>query len=314
MFYLSNKKLRLLIITLLLMIFCMFIGLFDVKAENMFNYEPTSWYCPHGSFQNNQVLSDKRYFGCSDTRQALTSDARMELTYSGFNNGNYDIGGTLLLYTDIVSEINVYANNVSCFITNFTSNNVPSVLSFYCFNVPVENGTLKFETNGMFTTLGSGSSKYGFARTWDLTTHFDKSVNNQITNIQNNTTQINDSINDSSIDTNGATSSATSWNNKNATNGTITSLLTLPITLLQAIVNGLQTSCSSFSLGSLFGTNLTLPCINLNSLLGSTLFSIIDVLISGLMIFAIAKKLIKIFNDFTNLKSNQMDELYGGGK
>lgn len=132
--------------------------------------------------------------------------------------------------------------------------------------------------------------------------------------IANSTSDINNKISDSSIDTNQTTSSTSSWGNKNATNGTITDLLTLPISLLQAIVNGISSSCSSFSLGSLFGTNITLPCINIGSLVGSTLWSTIDILFSGFMILAIAKKLIKIFNDFTNLKTNQVDELYGGGK
>ena len=33
----------------------------------------------------------------------------------------------------------------------------------------------------------------------------------------------------------------------------------------------------------------------------------------GFMIFAISKKLVRIFNDFTNLRDHQIDELYGGG-
>lgn len=135
-----------------------------------------------------------------------------------------------------------------------------------------------------------------------------------INDIKNTTNTINTNITDSSIDNNNTSSSTTSWGNKNASNGTITNLLTLPISLLQAIVNGIQSTCSSFSLGSLFGTNITLPCINIGSLIGSGLWSTIDILFSGFMILAIAKKLIKIFNDFTNLNTNQVDELYGGDK
>lgn len=129
----------------------------------------------------------------------------------------------------------------------------------------------------------------------------------------NNTEQIKNDIKDSSIDSNNASSSASTWSNKNASNGTITNLLTLPISLLQNILNGIQTSCSNFSLGTLFDTELILPCINLSDLIGSTLFNVIDLLFSGFMILNIAKKLIKIFNDFTNLKSNQIDEIYSNG-
>ena len=138
-------------------------------------------------------------------------------------------------------------------------------------------------------------------------------INNASSQAHQDSQNINNSINDSSIDNNNTSSSASSWSNKNATNGTITNLLTLPISLLQNILNGIQTTCSSFSLGTLFGTELTFPCINLSDLIGITLFNVIDLLFSGFMILNISKKLIKIFNDFTNLKSNQIDEIYSNG-
>ena len=171
-----------------------------------------------------------------------------------------------------------------------------------------------YEDVGFFNNLGQNWNLYTevwIAGSIDNNWQLYKDDNSQIAN---NTSDINNSLNDSSIDTNNTTSSTTSWGNKNASNGTVTNLLTLPISLLQAIVNGIQSSCTSFNLGSLFGTNIVLPCINIGSLIGSGLWSTIDILFSGFMILAIAKKLIKIFNDFTNLKTNQVDELYGGGK
>ena len=117
-------------------------------------------------------------------------------------------------------------------------------------------------------------------------------------NINNSIKDTNDTLKDSSIDSNNTTTSTSSWNSKNASNGTITNLLTLPIQLIQGYVNGMNSSCTPFNLGNL---------------IGSSLWSVIDVLFSGFMIFGISKKLIKIFNDFTNMKSNQVDELYGGG-
>lgn len=140
-----------------------------------------------------------------------------------------------------------------------------------------------------------------------------KSDSATLNQINNNANEIKNDIKDSSIDNNNTSSSANDWASKNASNGTITQLLTLPISLLTNITNSINSSCSSFSLGTLFDTELVLPCINLNDYLGSSLVSIIDILFSGFMIYNIAKKLIKIFNDFTNLKSNQIDEIYGGG-
>lgn len=102
-------------------------------------------------------------------------------------------------------------------------------------------------------------------------------------------------------------------NNENITNPVISQLILMPITFLQAFLNGFNGQCSNYNLGSLYGTNLVLPCINIQSFLGSTLWDIIDYLVSGMLIFAISKKFVNIFDDLTNLRTNQIDELYGGG-
>ena len=206
------------------------------------------------------------------------------------------------------------------------SDNVIKSIQFYMGGYACENVSSGFKCIVSPNTEISGEIvvyygvTYSLNRNVSLDIFFDynwwlyKDTSASSSEIAQNTSDINNSLNDSSIDTNNTSSSTTSWGNKNASNGTITNLLTLPISLLQAIVNGIQSSCSSFSLGSLFGTNINLPCINIGNLVGSALWSTIDILFSGFMILAIAKKLIKIFNDFTNLKTNQVDELYGGGK
>ena len=110
-------------------------------------------------------------------------------------------------------------------------------------------------------------------------------------------------------DTNNTSSSIDNMKGKIVTNGSISQLLTLPITLYQNILNSLNGSCSSFNLGPLFGTNLTMPCINLQNLLGSTLYGIIDVLISGLFILSFRKKMVDIFNHLTSLndRGNELE-------
>lgn len=138
--------------------------------------------------------------------------------------------------------------------------------------------------------------------------------NSQIAGISDNINNVNDSINSNEAPSTSDVSNNTSdWSSSNAQNGVITNLLTLPIKLLNGYVSGINSSCSSFNLGSLYGTNLVLPCINVSNYIGSTLWGVIDVLFSGFMIFAIGKKLVRIFNDFTNLRDHQIDELYGGG-
>ena len=123
---------------------------------------------------------------------------------------------------------------------------------------------------------------------------------------------INNTLNDDSIPTDNS-STASDWASANASDTVVSDMVLMPITLLTAFSNGFNGSCSSYNLGSLYGTNLTLPCINVSSYLGSTLWGIIDVLMSGFLIYGIGKKFVKVFNDFTNLKDSQVDELYGGG-
>lgn len=88
-----------------------------------------------------------------------------------------------------------------------------------------------------------------------------------------------------------------------ATNNVISDLLLLPVTLYQKIINSLNGSCSSFNLGTLYNHNLILPCINLENYLGSSIFTTIDLIISGLFVLVIRKKFVDIFNNMTNLKN-----------
>lgn len=147
---------------------------------------------------------------------------------------------------------------------------------------------------------------------WQL--HFyscesNQDIENAIEQNTQATQQVDETLNDDSVDNDKASNDINSMNSKVATNGSITSLLTLPISLYQAILNSASGSCSSFSLGSLFNHNLTLPCINLENLLGSTLFGIIDMLCSGLFILSFRKKMVDIFNHMTSLndRGNELE-------
>lgn len=89
-------------------------------------------------------------------------------------------------------------------------------------------------------------------------------------------------------------------------NSTITQLITMPITLYSSILNGMNSTCQPFVLGDLFGTNLTIPCINIGNYLGTGLWSMIDIIISGFAIYSISRKLIKIFNNFSSMKEGDV--------
>lgn len=85
-------------------------------------------------------------------------------------------------------------------------------------------------------------------------------------------------------------------------NTPITDLLTLPLTLLTYYLNGFNELCSPFTLGSLLGTNLVIPCIDLEDRLGSNLWNIIDGLCSIFLIYNIAMMCIQIYEAITSFE------------
>lgn len=74
-------------------------------------------------------------------------------------------------------------------------------------------------------------------------------------------------------------------------------LLTLPTQLINKMVS-LSGSCSPIELGSLYGTMITLPCINLENIIGSSVWNIIDVIFSVSLLVVIFKNL---YDTFSNL-------------
>lgn len=167
-----------------------------------------------------------------------------------------------------------------------------------CPNVPLDQDYRITQSASTFVSGTMGIT----AATWSLKTNASQEIANAVN-------ETNSTIKDSTVDNSKAESDINTMKDKVASNGTITQLLTLPITLYQAILNSVNGSCSSYSLGSLLGTNLTLPCINLENYLGSTIWGIIDMVCSGLFILVFRKKMVDIFNHMTSLndRGNELE-------
>lgn len=188
-----------------------------------------------------------------------------------------------------------------CMATAFQNNN--SII--YECNIPTEAVAFNYLNINykMSTSHGNYAEivvKFGVADTIEFAIDTQTNVNNSISNINNNLT-------DSSVSSSSDVSNT--FNNFDSyipTNNTIGSLLTLPLTLFQNVLNSINGTCQSFSLGSLLGTELVLPCINLSSYLGSTLYGVVDVLFSGLFVLTISKKFIAVFNNFTAMKEGDV--------
>lgn len=85
--------------------------------------------------------------------------------------------------------------------------------------------------------------------------------------------------------------------NSIAINDPLSYLLTLPVQLINKIVS-LSDTCTAINLGTLYGTMLTLPCINIENIVGSTVWNIIDVIFSVSLLVVILKNL---YDTFSNL-------------
>lgn len=122
--------------------------------------------------------------------------------------------------------------------------------------------------------------------------------------IDSSINDINGSINNDNVDD--PSNSINSFKDKIATNGVITQLVGLPITLFTKILNSVNGTCSSYNFGSLFGTDIVFPCIDVSNYLGESLWNVIDVLISGLFVYSLSRKFIKVFEHMSSMNEGDV--------
>lgn len=178
------------------------------------------------------------------------------------------------------------------------------------------NGSFSTPNNAyymMFSTFGSSYNTYLnniaiFKGNEDTTycKYGSKVYVNKLDEQKDAINNLNDTINDDNVDENGVVDAFESFNDFLDDNSTITQLITLPITLYTAILNNLNGTCQPFNLGQLYGEDLILPCINISQYLGNSLWTMIDIIISGFAVYAISKKMIKVFNNFSSLREGDV--------
>lgn len=84
--------------------------------------------------------------------------------------------------------------------------------------------------------------------------------------------------------------------------GPISALVTLPVTALNNIINAFSGTCTAFDIGSLLGTNLSFPCIDIENYIGTFLWNTIDIIVTGIYIFGIRKHFVDLFYKLVSLK------------
>ena len=83
----------------------------------------------------------------------------------------------------------------------------------------------------------------------------------------------------------------------------------IPFNLFVQIYNACTSNeCSALTLGTLYGTTLTLPCINWTSLVGSAIANTIDIIFSACLIFGMYRMIKHMINKIFTLSSTITDE------
>ena len=126
---------------------------------------------------------------------------------------------------------------------------------------------------------------------------------------QNGNQALNDSVNNLNDTLNSEQSPNTNQDIQDmddmvASDTPISDLITMPLTLINAYINGIGATCSPVNLGSLLGTNLTIPCINIQQHIGSNLWNIIDILCCIFLCYEIGMLFISAFDGITSLRDD----------
>lgn len=163
------------------------------------------------------------------------------------------------------------------------------------------------ENNGLKNIYFETQTNYGFLfYLQDITLIWGYNDSTQVANAVN---EVNNSINNSSVDTGSSGGAFGNMEQSQAQNGTISSLVLMPITLLQSILNGFNGSCSGVNLGTIFDYEFILPCINPQDYIG-IIWNIIDTICAGFIAYSIGKRMVVIFNNLTNLRDGGLAEAY----
>ena len=286
-------------------------------------------------FNNSSWVNDNAFWSPGYVPQIATPSSPSEpssyawiasgTAYCGTSGGNItgfmgSANGSFFTYLQKI-EFHSDGGNSLCSFTN--ANNEGTLIQFSCVSSNLSNFSIHYKYKnapgvmvGQYPILGrsmsvtcnsSDSSSAINNQTQQIIQNDNSNTQQIIENNNSNTDKIDGTLKDSSVDSSDST--INNLKGKIPTNSVISDLLLLPVRFLQNFVNALGSSCSRFSLGSLYGTELFMPCINIESYLGSAIWTTIDLIISGLFVYSLRKKFIQIYQNLTNLKNggNEVD-------
>ena len=227
-----------------------------------------------------------------------------------WKQNNLNINGTI---TSITPNIDNNPSVVIRFI-DINNNDLPCTIDKSSFTCLVGQYTTIKSIKATIRANGSQNTYNFFLSNliWKIKDSTQDIINNQNQNqaqnhsdsqaINNNITNTYNFISDSTIDNNTNTDNISSQYNSTSSNNVL-NLLLIPINFIQTIINGFNDSCTQVCIGqcpSGGGVHdnawyFIFPCIDLQSLLGSTLYNVIDALMCFAMIFAFIRSVVGFF-------------------
>lgn len=257
------------------------------------------------SFTNKLGIYSVPTGGSFDFTYVSVSNGVQKGTYSGLT----PVGDTIYSYTVIFK-----ANKTdTCLYSAFSSSSKNlSATELAFLGYTIENLGSQALTEQQITNIINNANSQVINNIQNSSSSIINNQNQntqQIISSQQDTTDaindLNDTIKDGSIpsDTDSKINNITSAITANQ-NSNIVQIATFIPQTLQQILNGFNNSCSGgYSLGTLYGTELILPCINPVDYLGSFLWGVIDSILCLCYLIPLCKFLVNKYNDLTSLKN-----------
>lgn len=203
------------------------------------------------------------------------------------NNYNWNIkSSTYATFTnDTTIDIQNYLTTINSTLANYigtTNSLIASKIDQTNAYLQVLQTLLNTNVPSIVNSINSGNAQ----------AHTDSQAQTNATN------NINTTLNDS--DTTNVSLDTLTGNTVDT--GAISGLITIPLNLVASVITAFNGTCSPYNFGSLFGTNIVFPCIDIESFIGSFLWDTIDIMITGIFIFYISKKFLILFNKLIDLE------------
>lgn len=175
----------------------------------------------------------------------------------------------------------------------YSSNNQSSVISCLIQGDLTANSYITIPSNANYFRATYNTSQD--RPIWQLCNSGNQVLNDSLNDL-------NDTLNDTSQPN--TNQDINDMNDMVASDTPISDLITMPLTLINAYINGVNSSCSPVNLGNLYGTDLILPCIDLEQKLGSNLWHIIDSFFTIFMCYNIGMLFVSAFDGITSLRDD----------